>query len=230
MKRFNLGNSVGMRVMMLAIALFTVLPLLAQHSRPRYPYRTPGRYHYAPRATDVYFGLRLGLDVATVNSDDRYLDGGSAKTGLNVGFVTGFQLVPATPIYFETGLSYMEKGGKGLYDSHKFTYGLNYLELPLVLKYMVNVNRDFTIQPYAGGFVSLGVGGKIKDFGERKAYSSYDDDGFQRWDAGLRIGCGLQFNYLYAEIGYDIGLANVSHDYFDTSRTGCFYTTVGVNF
>ncbi len=215
---------------MLAMALVTILPMAAQHSHARYPYRGASRYYYAPRATDVYFGLRIGLDVATVSSDDRYLDGGSAKTGLNVGFAAGFQLAPAAPIYLETGLSYMEKGGKGYCDSHKFTYSLNYLELPLVLKYMLYVNRDFIIQPYAGGFVSVGVGGKIKDFGTRQAYSSYDDDGFQRMDAGLRIGCGLQFNYLYTELGYDIGLANISHDYFDTSRTGCFYATVGVNF
>ena len=68
---------------------------------------------------DVYYGLRFGAAFATVNSDDRYLDGGSAKTGLNVGAVAGFQVAYRSPVYFETGLSYVEKGGKGLYEGPK---------------------------------------------------------------------------------------------------------------
>ena len=33
-----------------------------------------------------------------------------------------------------------------------------------------------------------------------------------------------------AEAGYDFGLANISRTYFDESRTGSFFATVGVNF
>lgn len=61
--------------------------------------------------------------MSIVNSDDRYLDGGTAKMGLNVGFVAGFQLAPSTPVYLETGLSYKEKGGKGSYQGDRFSYG-----------------------------------------------------------------------------------------------------------
>ena len=70
----------------------------------------------------------------------------------------------------------------------------------------------------------------MKDFGSRQAYSAYDDEGFRRLDAGLRIGCGIQFAHLYAEMGYDIGLANISRDYFDDAHTGCFFVTAGLNF
>ena len=78
--------------------------------------------------------------------------------------------------------------------------------------------------------MSVGVGGKIKDFGMRQAFSSFDDDAFKRFDGGIRIGCGIQYDFLYAEMGYDFGLANISHDYFDTSHTGTLFTTIGVNF
>jgi hypothetical protein len=46
----------------------------------------------------------------------------------------------------------------------------------------------------------------------------------------VRLGCGLQFDHLYAELGYNIGLANVSRDDFNTAHTGCFFANVGVNF
>jgi len=222
-------------ILLSLLALLTTMTASAQY--PRYGYgrhATPRSSHYSPRnsyhsAFDAYYGLRIGMGVATVNSDDRYLDGGSAKTGLNLGVVAGIQLAPATPFYVETGLYYAEKGGKGNYGGD-FTYSLNYLEVPLLLKYQYNFDRLASIQPFAGVYGSLGVSGKIKDFDQRVAYSSFDDDAFKRLDAGLRLGCGLQFDHLYAEVGYDLGLANISHDYFGDAHTGDFFVNFGLNF
>lgn len=225
------------RIMIALMSLVLTLPALAQYGRPHYYNRPPASHYpsavHGPRAssTDIYYGLRIGAAFATVNSDDRYLDGGTAKTGLNVGAVAGFQVAYRSPVYFETGLSYVEKGGKGLYEGTKFSYSLDYLEVPLVMKYMIDIDRSFSIQPYVGGYLALGIAGKIKDFGYRQAYSSFDSkEGFQRFDGGIRLGCGFQYDFAYAELGYDFGLANVSHDYFDTSRTGTFFATVGFNF
>ena len=223
-------------IMISMLAVLTAVPSVAQYvrrpySRPVTPYRT-SYYADVPRhrsAIDGYFGLRVGLGVATVNADDRYLDGDSPKAGLNIGFVAGLQLAPATPLYLETGLSYIEKGGTGHVNGDKFTYSLNYLEVPFVLKYQLCVDDMFSVQPFLGGYVAAGIDGRIKDFGNRHAYSSFDDDGFKRFDAGIKLGCGLQYNFLYAEVGYDFGLSNISRDYFDTSRTGSLFATIGVN-
>lgn len=229
MKRIEQHRFVGQRAVMLVLAVLLAMPMSAQYYRnSRYTRHGHSSYHRS--FSEVYYGLRLGVNVATVNSDDPFLDGGSGQTGLGVGMTIGFQLAPASPLYLETGLSYMEKGGEGRYQGSKFTYGLNYLEIPLVMKYAYAIDRDFCIQPFFGGYMAVGVSGKIKDFGVRKAYSSYDDEGFKRMDAGLRLGCGVQFDHLYAELGYDFGLANVCHDYFDTSHTGCFFANIGVNF
>ena len=221
------------RMMIVLMSLALTVSAFSQYGRPHY-YSRPSRpmpVHSPHRSyADVYYGLRFGAAFATVNSDDRYLDGGSAKTGLNVGAVAGFQVAYRSPVYFETGLSYVEKGGKGLYEGTKFTYSLDYLEVPLVMKYMIDIDREFSIQPYVGGYLALGVAGKIKDFGHRQAYSSFEKEGFQRFDGGIRIGCGIQYDFVYAELGYDFGLANISHDYFDTSRTGTLFATVGFNF
>jgi hypothetical protein len=214
------------------MSLMLTTPALAQYGRP-HVHRLPAppaprsSYHYS---TDAYYGLRLGVGFATVNSDDSRLDGGSMKAGLNAGVVAGFQLGHYSPIYFETGLSYVEKGGEGHYEGSKFTYGLNYLEMPLLIKGFVDITPNFSVQPFAGGYVAVGVSGKIKDFGHRQAYSSFDSEGFNRFDGGIKAGCGVQYEFLYGEIGYDFGLANISHDYFDTSHTGMLYTTIGVNF
>lgn len=219
--------------MMIALmSLVLTVPAFAQYGRPRY-YNRPLVVRSPHRSyADVYYGLRLGADFATLNSDDRFLDSGSAKTGFNVGAVAGFQVAYRSPVYFETGLSYVEKGGKVQYEGQKYTYNLDYLEVPLVMKYVYNVDRAFSIQPFIGGYLSLGVAGKIKNSDDRSRHpeSSFDDKNFQRFDGGIKVGCGVQYDFLYGELGYDFGLSNISRDSYDTCHTGTFYATIGFNF
>lgn len=217
----------------------TTLPTMAQYypdGRPIPPRHRAeyysGRANWLP-AQRTYYGFRVGLSLGTVRSDSPYLDANDAKAGLNVGFALGTRLADSAPLYFETGLYYTEKGGKSTYGGSKFTYGLDYLELPLLLKYKYQASRDVSIEPFLGGYVGVGVAGKIKDFGTRQAYNSFGDDyaeNFSRFDGGLRLGCGLSFQMLYIEASYDLGLANVGNDEFDDTRTGAFMLTAGVNF
>ncbi len=197
-------------------------------------HRTSGSYGYRNYDNRSYVGLRIGGAFSTVNSDDKYLDGGKSMTGLDIGIVTGMPVTSSAPLYLETGLEYIEKGGKSGKTStfDKMTYSLNYLEVPLTLKYICNVDRTLSIQPYAGGYLACGVGGKIKDFGDRVAYSSFGEKSynFQRFDGGLKVGCGVGIDMFYADLSYDIGLSNISHDDFDQSKTGSLQFTVGVNF
>lgn len=222
------------KMLLTAVAAIMAMPSMAQ-------YVGPFNSSYTEEH-NVYYGLRLGWSLATVNSDDDILDGGSVRSGLNIGAVIGFQLSPAAPVYLETGLFYTEKGGNGRVELSdgvtservKFTYDLNYLELPILAKYKYDIDGNFSIQPFAGGWLACGVGGKVKNYGtskdNRAAYSSFSGDFFKRFDGGLRIGCGAEYQMIYAEMAYDFGLANICHSDFDTSRTGCFYLNFGVNF
>jgi hypothetical protein len=230
------------RIMTFLLSLALAMPMMAQSRyHIRYPSRPTAPSHAYNRPYerntwrtgvhgDTYYGLRVGLALSSVSSDDAYLDGSGLSTGVNIGVVAGFQLAPSAPIYFETGLSYTEKGGRGHYNGNKFTYDLDYLEVPLLLKYDYWTSPDLSVQPFIGGYLACGVGGKVKDFGHRQAVSSFDDEFFKRFDGGLRIGCGLQFSHLYAEVAYDIGLSNICHDSFNSSRNGCLQLNCGVNF
>lgn len=229
------------KILLLSIAaLMLAAPASAQYypnGRPIPPskrYNNGGRYNsYHNNYNNTYYGFRIGMGLSTVNSDNSSIDGGDVKTGLNVGFIIGTQLVQNTPLFFESGLYYTEKGGKNNNGSAKITYGLDYLEVPLLLKYKYYAQPDFSIEPFMGGYLACGVGGKIKNYSNREAYDSFGsdyDDHFNRFDGGLKIGCGLGFQMLYFEASYDIGLANVGKDDFDDTHTGCFNLTFGVNF
>lgn len=192
---------------------------------------------------DSYMGIRFGINVPTI----RYRGTGgtaesSAITRFHLGFVYGTKLGNALPFYFETGLSYTEKGGE-VETYEEFEYRkvyLKYLEVPLVVKYKIDTAvDDFTIQPFFGGFLSLGIAGKTKFYESRVKVSSYADSRYKRFDSGLRIGCGAAYQNFYFEMAYDIGLFNIAgshytdynYDDFDGHiRTGNLEITLGIDF
>ena len=117
---------------------------------------------------------------------------------------------------------------------------MSYLEIPIVLKYKLNTNADdFTVQPFFGGFMAVGVGGTTKLYDSRTKIDPFGADRYKRFDAGIRVGCGMAFQNFYFEMGYDIGLFNIAgrnyseyhYDDFDGHiRTGNLTVTLGVDF
>lgn len=240
-------------LMMVALVAMVCATSSAQHYGYRYG-SSPVRSHYrnmsrAPRLNSPYHyvGFRVGAAFSDIVSDwDRY-DDTSVKTGLNLGLAVGAPISPYIPLCLESGLYYTEKGGKldctekgGKFDSNT-KVNLNYLELPLVLKYIHITDGGFGIQPYAGGYLALGVGGKVKT----KTYtggngsnsygvvsrSAFGDNGdFQRFDGGLKIGCGFSYDILYADVSYEHGLTNISDDSFSSTHNSALMLNVGVNF
>ena len=202
------------------------LPTFAQFSTSRQ------RSRYNHNDTERYYGLRLGLNIASMSSDETNFDMDS-RTGLSFGGVYGFQLANHTPLWLEAGLYYSEKGGKthwvdNMGNSEKVKMRLSYLQLPVVVKYSFDVVDDLYVQPFFGGYFALGIAGQIKEYGERKSYSSFDE--MNRFDGGLRLGCGVEYQMLYAELGFDFGLTNISKSDFEAVRTRNLFINVGVNF
>ena len=223
----------------LLLSLLCMILAMSAMAQPGYRYgrgynprvQTVGRHGNEYVAWHSYYvGLRVGLNASHVNSDSPLLDGSSMKSGLNIGIAAGTQLTYRAPLFIESGLYYSQKGGKSDSGNGKFTYDLNYLEVPVIIKYKHFVGNQTSIQPYAGGYLAVATDGQIKNYGTRTAFSSYDDGYFNRFDGGLKIGCGVGYNMLYLDASYDIGLANIGQDNFDDTHNGCFTINVGVNF
>lgn len=177
---------------------------------------------------DTYCGLRIGPAFTHVSSDVNIAN--NSKTGLNVGFVYGIGLTHQSPLYLETGINYVEKGGKGSTLGQDMSYNLAYLQLPFVVKYNYDTDIDISLQPFFGGYLGCGVGGKTKNYTTRTATDSFDGTDFRRFDAGLRFGLGLEYDMLYVELAYDLGLSNISDNAFDNARNRALMLNFGVNF
>ncbi len=220
------------------VALMAAMPMMAQRHNygptpsNRYDYeRSHSRWIRNYYGKDMYFGLRIGPAFSHV-SGDGITYAGSSKTGLHLGGVVGFEITNRAPVFFETGISYVNKGGK----SDNWTTSLSYIELPLVFKYIHYTDFGLSIHPLFGGYLAVGVDGTIKDYITKTKTGAFGDEtklgvpGFKRFDGGLRVGCGVGFSMFYLDMTYDIGLANVSHDDYDSSSNRTFYLNFGVNF
>jgi hypothetical protein len=202
------------------VIAFTI-PSFAQFETNR------GRSRYNRDDTERYYGLRLGMNVASTSSESNAFDT-NPRTGLVIGFAYGMQLSKHHPLWLEASLLYSEKGGKTHQDGDKVTYRLGYLQLPIVAKYGINMDDDLYLQPFFGGYLSVGITGKMKNYGTRESESVFDN--MKRFDGGLRAGCGLEYKMMYVEVGYDLGLANIAKDEFDNTKTRCFFVNLGINF
>lgn len=238
------------------VALMAAMPMVAQRHNygptpsNRYDYeRSHSRWIRNYYGKDMYFGLRIGPAFSHV-SGDGITYAGSSKTGLHLGGVVGFEITNRAPVFFETGISYVNKGGKGDFHGSKFYTSLSYLELPLVFKYIYYTDMGLSIHPLFGGYLAVGVDGSIKNNMLHKKVGAFGKDmtsaeateklgvlpdsgafpRFKRFDGGLRIGCGVGFSMFYLDLSYDIGLANVCHNDYDSSSNGTFYLNFGVNF
>lgn len=178
----------------------------------------------------MYYGARIGLTVASITGDDFIVDG--SKTGLTLGGVLGARLSDSTPIFLESGLYYTERGAS---KNNNIKASLTYLELPILIKYGIQVSDQIAVLPYLGPYFSFGIAGKTKysyDIaGTTFEYSesSYEDN-FNHLDMGIKLGCGFEYQMLYLEAGYQIGLANIAKADNATLHGNAFFVNLGVNF
>jgi hypothetical protein len=177
-----------------------------------------GGFHLGEGST--YYGLRLGFNSSYIGGDVD-LD---SRPGLNIGAVVGLKCSPSVPLFLESGLYYAPKGGK----KGAFKTRLDYLEIPVLMKYGIDVKGvdGLAVLPYIGPTFGFGIGGKVKP-GNTDAF---DDGAYNRFDVGIKLGCGVEYNMVYWEMGYQWGVVNISDiDEIDAFNRS-FFMNIGINF
>ena len=181
--------------------------------------------------SSVYYGLRLGMNMATLTGDNVGGVDVGTKVGLNFAPVIGLRVSDTTPIFLESGLYFSGSGAK----KDKTSVSLNYLEVPILIKYGIQATDDIAVLPFLGPTFRYGLfGGKIKQPGGVKT-DSFGDGHFNRADVGIKLGCGAEYNKLYLEAGYQFGITNIADWQLPSGddasvHNGAFFINVGVNF
>lgn len=185
---------------------------------------------------NIYYGIRLGMTAASLSGDSeaKGLESG-AKVGMTLAGVVGLRVSDTTPLFLESGLYYTERGAKNV--------GYTNIEVPLLIKYGVKATEDIAVLPFFGPYFSRAFWGKTKQNvlnGETvtnavEKVGTFDEDkahtgGLNRLNMGFKVGCAAEYNKLYLEIGYQIGVSNIAKDDTKTIHSNAFFANFGVNF
>ena len=157
------------------------------------------------------FGVKGGANFSNFYTDD--VDDKNVLAGFNFGF---FAKVPISDnIFLQPEISYTGKGSELVYNnalvSGTAQFKLDYIEVPLLL--MVNVTKNFNI--HAGPYVAYLISGKTTNKSDNGNYNFEDKinvDDFNRFDAGLAGGVGLDLEPVSFGVRYNYGLTKIGKD------------------
>lgn len=167
------------------------------------------------------FGIKGGVNMSNLYSGN--VDDKNATYGFNAGFYAAFPI--SDNIFIQPEILYTTKGAELEYNN-AFVSGvgkfrLNYIEVPLLVKF--KLTQNFNI--HVGGYASYLVDGKVTN--ESSAGNAFDfeekisADDFNRFDAGLSAGVGVDFDPLSIGLRYNYGLTTVGKE---RSFAGTSYT------
>lgn len=165
-------------------------------------------------------GLRAGINFNSIGKEakDDPLLKAENKTGFHIGAVYNIDLIGGFAI--EPGLYFTQKGfsldgetitvpGTSMFDfSAKGDANMNYLEVPVNVKYKLLDLEILGLDAHIGPFLAYGLGGKCED---SKVFDNGDGDlNCKRFDFGLQMGIGAQIvKKVYAGVNYDMSLTKV---------------------
>lgn len=171
----------------------------------------------------LYWGVRIGVNFAGIGGD---IESDKSRTGMTLAGVVGIRVTDSAPVFLESGLYYTERGGDDLkgasYLNEKDVANppkghLNYLEVPVLIKYGISTENNVAILPFIGPTFSMGISGSYK-------YLKHPEMGF-------KLGCGVEWNNLYLEGAYQFGVTNIADATGDPSSHGhAFGINLGINF
>lgn len=149
-------------------------------------------------------GFKIGLDFASINTDyeelDDFLD---SKTGFSGGAFLTYSLNRQFAVQPE--LLFVMKGGEKGAFIFSAEWSLNYIEVPILLKFDLMPQGPAHPNLFAGPAASFLLSSEISALGYSYDVAEY----LKSIDFGLVFGAGLDYKRVTFDIRYTLGLAGV---------------------
>lgn len=172
--------------------------------------------------------IKGGLNMSNFYGDE--LNDKNMKLGFHLGVGADFEFAPNVSL--QTGLFFSAKGAKYTYNNPigegnaEHNVSANYLQIPVHAAYKIDVTPGTKVVFHAGPYIAYGVGGKL--LGDIKTFDK--DIGFKPFDAGLGLGIGAEFGLILVDLGWDMGLTNISRFSGVNVKTQNAYLSLGYKF
>lgn len=187
-------------------------------------------------SAQVSLGIKGGVNMSNLVYDDE-VDDKNPKIGFNIGLAADVDFTPNVAL--QTGLFFNTKGFKSVNDAieAEYTENLMYLQLPLHLAYKVDVTPGTRVVFHAGPYAAYGVGGSRKAkvgnlSGTWDVDKIFGDAAgqYKPFDAGLGLGVGAEMGVFLIDLGWDMGLVNISNRDNGNTKNQNAYLSVGYRF
>lgn len=155
------------------------------------------------------FGFKGGLNFSNLYTDQ--VDDNNVLTGFNAGLYAKFPI--AKGIAIQPEISYTTKGAELVYNNAfangTAKFNVNYIEVPVLLVMNITDNFNVHVGPYAAYMVS----GKTEtDSNIFSSQNQLDTNDFNKFDAGIAGGLGVDLDALNFGVRYNYGLTNVGKE------------------
>ena len=155
------------------------------------------------------YGFKGGLNFSNLYTDK--VDDNNVLTGFNAGLYAKFPI--AKGIAIQPEISYTTKGAELVYNNAfvKGTakFNVNYIEVPVLLVMNITDNFNVHVGPYAAYMVS---GKTSNDSNLMSTQRDLDTDDFNKFDAGLAGGLGIDLDAVNFGVRYNYGLTKIEKD------------------
>ena len=193
----------------------------------------------APRVAETRIGVMGGVNLSTFGGDDT-----DASLESKLGFIGGLTLVKTRPgaLGFEADALYSMKGSKSTGAGSEASFKLNYIEVPLLLRFDVPTAGSIRPHLVAGPALALRVGcsaeGKASGITVSLSCDEMEEifDGtLKSFDVGLTGGGGIDFpmgtRTFTLGARYTYGLLNITDDETSTkNKAFSFFAGVSMPF
>lgn len=224
------------KLFLIAVCAFSALTMSAQRASSS----SSSFFSTEKSSESVRFGIRAGLNFATMTGDD--VDDVDSRTAFHVGVIADIPLLKS--LYIQSGVYLTQKGLK--YNDEldndidgEVTAKPMYLEIPVLASYRYNFSDATQLQFNVGPYFAFGLGGKVKaeasyenvSASEEVDFFGDDDDqlGGKRFDCGLQVGLGLTFaKHIYVGGAYEFGFTDAIKD--TKAKNSNWMVSVGYTF
>ena len=147
-------------------------------------------------AQELGLGIQAGLNYADFYG--LHSPESTKKPGIQLGVVIGGDQRMWGNFSVQTGLLFVQQGAKGdeLFE-RKVTSGmtLNYLRIPINLRYHIDFGNSMGLYLQAGCYYGYALSGRVKVInrdGSESRKIDFNESNMNRWDMGVGLGAGLK--------------------------------------
>ena len=155
------------------------------------------------------YGFKGGLNFSNLYTDN--VDDNNVLTGFNAGLYAKFPV--AKGIAIQPEISYTTKGAELVYNNlfvkGTAKFNVNYIEVPVLLVMNITDNFNVHVGPYAAYMVS---GKTSNDSNLMSTQRDLDTDDFNKFDAGLAGGLGVDLDVVNFGVRYNYGLTKIAKE------------------